>query len=78
MGCIVFINPLRACAGGLQYLSCVSVRLSITMPAATSLVFTQKVRYVGLNYRFKIHGLLPSLQKLWREKANMQMSSSNR
>ena len=44
-----FINPRRACAGGLWYLSCVclSVFLSVTTLAATLVVSTLKMRYVG-------------------------------
>ena len=40
-----------ACAGGLRYLSCLSVCLSVTTLAATSFVLTLKVRYVGVYYR---------------------------
>ena len=49
------INPRRACAGGLRYLSCVSVCLSVclsvTTLATTSFILTLKVRYVGVYYR---------------------------
>ena len=60
---------------------CLSVCLSVTTLAATSFVFTLKSRYVGVCYRlfldFKTRGFSkkPSIRKLWREKANMQMSS---
>ena len=55
-GCTIPVNPRRACAGGLRYLSClvclsVSVCLSVTTLAATSFVLTLKVRYVGVYYR---------------------------
>ena len=43
------INPRRACAGGLLYLSCVSV--SVMTFSATSFVSTLKSRYVGVDYR---------------------------
>ena len=80
--CIV-VNPRRACAGGLRYLSCVSVcrsvGLSVTTLAATSFVLTLKVRYVGVYYNFSwilIRGfsIKPSVQKSWCGKANMLMS----
>ena len=58
---------------------CVCVRLSVTTLAATSCVFI-KSRYVGFFIGFSwilTRGVSkkPSLRKLWREKANMQMSS---
>ena len=59
---------------------CVSVCLSVTTLAATSFVFTLKNRYVGVCYRLFLDltrgfSKKHSLRKLWREKANMQMSS---
>ena len=36
--CMSMINPQHACAGGLRYLSCVCVCLSVTTLAPTSLV----------------------------------------
>ena len=56
---------------------CLSVCLSVTTLAATSFVFTLKSRYVGFCYRILTRGFSkkPSIRKLWREKANMQMSS---
>ena len=73
-----FINPRRACAGRLWYLSCVclSVFLSVTTLAATLVVSTLKMRYVGGYLRLFTRGfsINPSVQKFWREKANIQMS----
>ena len=46
--------------------------LSVTTPAPTSLVSTLKIRYVGV-YR-KLFSINPTIQKLWHEKDNMQMS----
>ena len=57
---------------------CVSVCLSVMTFSATSFVSTLESRYVQVDYRlFLIHGfsINPSVQKLWREKANMQISS---
>ena len=56
---------------------CLCVCLSVTTLAATSFVFTLKSRYVGVCYRLFTRGFSkkPSIRKLWREKANMQMSS---
>ena len=78
------ITPRRTCAGcagGLWYLFlCVYVCLSLcvsvcTTLAATSLISTLKMRYVGA-YRFSrfLTSIKPSVQKLWREKANILMS----
>ena len=54
------------------------VCLSVTTLAATSFVLTLKVRYVGGYYRlfldFNSFSIKPSVQKLWRGKANMLMS----
>ena len=49
-GYYLVVNPRRACAGGLRYLSCVcvSVCLSVTTLSATSVVSTLKMRYVGV------------------------------
>ena len=78
------LTPRRACAGGLRYLSCVCLSslsvclcLSVTTLAATSVVSMLKMRYVGVYLRFLIRGfsINPCVQKLWREKANMQISS---
>ena len=75
------INPRRACAGGLRYLSCVSVCTCVPVPtlASTSFVSTCQVRYVRLSFRLflistGVFSIEPSVQKLWRERANMQMS----
>ena len=55
---------------------CLSVCLSVTTLAAASFVFTLKSRYMGVCYRlFLDFNKKPSLRKLWREKANMQMCS---
>ena len=43
-----FINPRRACAGGLLYLLCLSVCLSVTTLAAASFSSTIKLRYEGI------------------------------
>ena len=45
------INPRRACAGGLRYLSCVSVCVTVTTLASTSFVSTFRVRYVQISCR---------------------------
>ena len=60
-------------------LVCVSVCLSVTTPAPTSLVSTLKERYVGVYPRlFSLFNLWisinPTVQKLWHEKGNMQIS----
>ena len=44
---VAFSNPRRACAGGLLYLSCVSV----TTLTSTSFISTFQVRYVRLSFR---------------------------
>ena len=44
----MLINPRHACAGGLRYLLCVSVCLSVTTLAAVLFIFTIKLRYEGL------------------------------
>ena len=59
---------------------CVCVCLSVTTPAATSVVSTLKMRYIGVILgfsRFLTRGfsINRSVQKLCRKKANMQMSS---
>ena len=59
---------------------CVCVCLSVCTPAPTSLVSTLKIRYVGVYLRLFLLfnswiSINPSIQKLWREKANMKMSS---
>ena len=46
---IPIINPRRACAGGLRYLSCVCV--CVCTPAPTTLVSTLKMGYVGVYLR---------------------------
>ena len=82
-GFCTFINPRRACAGGLRYLSCVCVCLclSVTAPAPTALVSTLKMRYVGVYLRLFslfnswIFDKSFSSEVIWRQQANMQMSS---
>ena len=56
---------------------CVCVWLCVPTPAPTSLVSTLKMGVILSFSRFVLRGLSinPSVQKLWREKANMQMSS---
>ena len=55
---------------------CVSVCLSVPALAASASVETSNQRYPLVSLRILIRGFLkkPSVQKLWREKANMQMS----
>ena len=61
-------------------LSCVSVCLcvypSVPALAASASVETSKQRYSRVSLRILIRGFSkqPSVQKLWREKAYMQMS----
>ena len=47
------INPRRACAGGLLYLSCVSVCVCVSVMtfSATSFVSTLESRYIRVDYR---------------------------
>ena len=59
---------------------CVCVCVSVCTPAPTTLVSTLKMGYVGVYLRLFLlfmcgFSINPSVQKLWREKANMQMSS---
>ena len=76
----IVVNPRRACAGGLRYLSCVCVCVSVTILASTSFVFTFQVRYIQLSFR--LYSIFNSWifdktfrsQKLWHEKANMQIN----
>ena len=52
--------------------------VSVCAPTPTTLVSTLKMRYVGIYLTwFLIRGfsINPSVQKLWREQANMQISS---
>ena len=42
------VNPRRACAGGLRYLSCVSICLSVTTLAVTL--------FIVINARSKVRG----------------------
>ena len=72
MGAI--INPRRACAGGLRYLVCVSVCLSVR--------HRESCHYAQLSIQPKVprasvqSGIWRFLfvQKLWREKANKLIS----
>ena len=53
--------------------------VSVAAPAPTALISTLKMRYVGVYIRlFSLlilgFSINPSVQKLWREKANIQMS----
>ena len=66
-------NPRRACAGGLRYLSCLSVCLSVCYHLIVDIV-----RFYGLTkvrtvlFSFVMRGFSReknSVQKLWREKA---------
>ena len=50
----------------------VCVCVSVTILASTSFVSTFQIRYVQLSFR--LYSIF--VQKLWREKANMQMSIS--
>ena len=47
----IIIYPRRTCAGGLQYLFCVCVCMSVSTLAATSVVSRLKMRYVGFYLR---------------------------
>ena len=53
-------------------LVCLSVCLSVTTLAATSFFLTLEVRCLGVYYRLFLdfNSIKPSVQKLWREKAN--------
>ena len=51
---------------------CVCVCLSVTTISATSVVSTLKMRHVGVCLR--LFSFFNSVQKLWREKANMQIN----
>ena len=43
------INPRRACAGGLRYLSCVGLCACLSLSSANiSLVSTLKIRYIDV------------------------------
>ena len=46
----VVVNPRRTCAGGLRYLSCVSVCLSVSALVSTSFLSTIQVRYICTAY----------------------------
>ena len=57
-----------------------SVLVNPRRAAATSLISMLKMRYVGVYLRLFLvltrgFSINPSVQKLWREKPNMQMSS---
>ena len=74
------VNPRRACAR-VTVLSrvcvCLSVCLSVPALAALAYVCMCNQRYARVSRkRILTRGFLkkPSVQKLWREKANMQMS----
>ena len=85
------VNPRRACARVTVVVLCVcvclcvclSVYLSVTALAASASVYTSKQRYPRVSLRlyldFERRGFSknPSVQELWREKANMQMSWSS-
>ena len=61
-----FSDPRRACAGGLRYLSCVCVCLSVCVSVC--------YRSSANSARFYAQIINPTVQKLRREKGNMQMS----
>ena len=72
-----FINPRRACARVtvLALCVCVSVCPSVTALAASASAYTCSQRYSRLCLGYMCGFLKkPSVQELWREKANMQMS----
>ena len=70
-----FSNSRRACAVGLRYLSCVSVCLLQLYWQHPSFLRGTLGFILGYS-RFLMCGfsINPSVHKLWREKANMQMS----
>ena len=73
-----FINPRRTCAGGLRYLSCVSVCVcvSVTTLASTLFVSMFQVRYVWLSFRlYSIFKSIKPVQKLWRDNNNTQKAA---
>ena len=77
-----FINPRRACAGGLRYLSCLSVCLSVCLfvcllPLSCRHRSFLRPKYGTYGTRLGFPSFLtrgfskkPSVGKLWREKAN--------
>ena len=78
--CFVMINPQRACARvGLCVSVCLSVCPSVTALAASASAYTCSQRYSGVCLRLFLDKCVgfrkkTSVQKLWREKASMQMS----
>ena len=83
MGNEVVINPRRACAEGYcSCLVCLSVCLCVCVfpaQAASASIETSKQRYTRVSLRLFLDfdswiSKKPSVQKLWHEKANTQMS----
>ena len=52
----LLINPRRACAGGLRYLSCVSVCLSVCLFVCLSVCYHSSGDLVRFNARSKVRG----------------------
>ena len=80
----IIINPRRACARVTVVFLCVflSVYPSVPALAASASVETSKQRYSRVSLRLFLDYMCgvskkPSVEKLWREKANMQMSWSS-
>ena len=80
----IIINPRRACARVTVVVLCVclSVYPSVPALAASASVETSKQRYSRVSLRLFLDYMCgvskkPSVEKLWREKANMQMSWSS-
>ena len=69
------INPRRACARVTVVVLCVCLSVCLSALAASASVET-KQRYTRVSLRLFLDGVSkkPSVQKLWRGKANMQMS----
>ena len=61
-------------------LVCVSVCPSVTAVAASVFIYTCNQRYSEVSLRILTRGFSekPSVQKLWREKGNMQMITVSR
>ena len=79
MVCLTILLTLGTHARGLLLLSCVSVYMSVPALAASASVETSKQRYSRVSLRLFLDFdrwifEKSSIQKLWREKANMQMS----
>ena len=70
----IIINPRRACAGGLRYLSCVCVRVCVCAPAPTTLVSTLKMGYVGVYLRLFLLFYVWVFDKSFRSKVMARKS----